>query len=89
VNTKEGFWYCQNEGQTIANSDIPKLPVLATNIIYIISLLALFFFTKIRDKYRKRDEKGDTVTIQLWLIGVAITNLIITVIVVCIQWSST
>ena len=62
--------------------------MLATNIIYIACLLAIFFFTKIRDRYRKRDERGDTVTIQLWLIGIAITNLLITIIVVCIQWST-
>lgn len=63
TDTSEGFWYCQNKERTISNSHIPKLPVLATNLIYIFCLAIIFFFTKIRDNYRKRDEKGDTVTI--------------------------
>ena len=33
-----------------------------------------------------RDKKGDTVTFQLWLIALAIVNLIITVIFISINW---
>ena len=45
----------------------------------------MFWFTKARDVYRRRDVTGDTVTLQLWLIAVAIVNLIITVIVISVD----
>ena len=82
----EGYWYCQNAEKTIANSHIPKLPSFATNILYIVCLIIIWAFTKMRDVYRKRDEH-DRVEVQLWLMGIAIANLVITIIVICIPYS--
>ena len=84
-DTTEGYWYCQNADKTIANSHIPKLPSIATNIIYIICLIVIWAFTKMRDVYRKRDEH-DRVEVQIWLMGAAIANLVITIIVICIPY---
>ena len=84
-NTTEGYWYCNTVDKTIANSNLPKLPSIATNLIYIVSLIIIWAFTKMRDVYRKRDEH-DRVEVQFWLIGVAIANLVITIIVICIPW---
>ena len=61
--TSNGYWYCQNADKTIANSHIPKLPAIATDIILSCCLMVMFFFTKARDSYRKRDVTGDTVTL--------------------------
>jgi hypothetical protein len=61
MNTTEGFWFCQNELKTISNSHLPKLPASVTNGIYIFCLAFMFYFTKVRDRYRKRDKKGDTI----------------------------
>jgi len=49
----------------------------------------MFYFTQVRDSYRKRDEGGDTVRLQLWLMGVGILNLLVTIVVVNIDWSPT
>ena len=62
-NTTQGYWYCNNDRGTIANSRIPKLPANVTNISYMICLIVLAYFTKARDYYRKRDTSGDTVTL--------------------------
>ena len=86
-DTTKGYWYCQDEGGYIANSHLPKLPALATFFIYICCLIILFIFTKARDMYRRRDINGDTVTLQLWLICVAIADLIIVSTVVCLPYS--
>ena len=72
-------WYCQNSEGSIANSHIPKLPCLATNITFVVCLMVMFYFTKARDMYRRRDETGDTVTLQLWLMAAAIINLLIVI----------
>lgn len=55
-NSTEGYWYCQTADKMIANSHIPKLPSIATNLLYFICLIILWTFTKMRDVYRKRDE---------------------------------
>ena len=47
-------------------------------MIYIICLTIILWYTKARDFYRKRDTKGDTIRLQLWLISIAIVNLVIT-----------
>ena len=85
-NSTEGYWYCQTADKMIANSHIPKLPSIATNLLYIICLIILWTFTKMRDVYRKRDEH-DRVDHQLWLMGAAMANLVITIIVICIPYS--
>ena len=41
-----------------------------------------------RDSYRKRNEIGDTLTLQLWLIGISICNLLISIVVVSVKWST-
>jgi hypothetical protein len=84
-NTSAGYWYCQDATGSIANSHIPKLPAIATNITYIFCLAIMFFFTKARDVYRRRDHNGDTVTLQLWLMVIAILNLICTVITISVD----
>ena len=84
INTSEGYWYCQDEGKYISNSHLPKMPALAVFITYIVCLIILFYFTKARDMYRRRDVSGDTVTLQLWLIVVAIIDLIICTIVIAL-----
>jgi two pore calcium channel protein len=48
----------------------------------------MFYFTKVRDTYRKRDDGVDTVRLQLWLMGIGFCNLLITTAVVCIDWST-
>ena len=83
------YWFCQNTNKTIANSNIPKLPALATNLIYLVCLAILFAFTKARDYYRKRDDRGDTVTLQLWLMAIAAIDLLITITVISIGFSQT
>lgn len=50
--TTAGYWWCNNEKDSIANSRIPKLPANFTNITYILCLLCMAFFTKARDYYR-------------------------------------
>ena len=87
TNTTEGYWYCNTADGDIANSHIPKLPTLVSDVLLLISLIILGWFTKARDQYRKRDKKGDTVALQLWLIALGIFNLIITIIVVSIDIS--
>lgn len=82
-------WYCQNADRTIANSDIPKLPANVLNPTYICCLIILFYFTKARDFYRQRDTRGDTVTLQLWLIALATINLAITEVFLNINWNET
>ena len=84
-DSSDGYWYCQNAARTITNSHIPKLPAVATNVIFIVCLMIMFFFTKARDMYRKRDLTGDTVTLQLWLMAIAIINLIIVIVVIQID----
>ena len=84
-DTPEGYWYCQTEDKTIANSHIPKLPSISTNLTYIVCLIVIWAFTKMRDVYRKRDEH-DRVEVQIWLMGAAIANLVITIIVICIPY---
>lgn len=79
-NTPEGYWYCQNQPETISNSNIPKLPAQATDITYIICLSILFAFVKSRDYYRRRD-KSDTVTLQLVLIALALANCVVSLVV--------
>lgn len=86
-STKMGYWYCNDVDGTITNSNIPKLPANATNSIYIICLHIIFFYTKARDTYRLRDIKGDTVTLQLWLIVVAVINLIFVMVMYNINWT--
>lgn len=85
--TTKGYWYCQNEEGTIANSHFPKLPALATDLIFVFCLIIMFAFTKARDMYRRRDENGDTVTLQLWLMAVGIVNLIIVIIIIQVDFS--
>ena len=84
-DSSDGYWYCQNAARTITNSHIPKLPAVATNVIFIVCLMIMFFFTKARDMYRKRDLTGDTVTLQLWLMAIGIINLIIVIVVINID----
>jgi len=84
TNTTEGYWYCQNADGFIANSHLPKLPATAINGIFVVCLLIMFYFTKVRDGYRKRDEAGDTVQIQLWMMGIGICNLLVTIVVLTI-----
>ena len=43
-------------------------------------LITLLYYTKARDYYRKRDVRGDTVTVQIILIIVSIVDLTITLI---------
>ena len=52
----------------------------------LLCLALLFWFTKARDVYRKRDDKGDTVLLQLWLIGIAMSDVFIVVIGTNINW---
>ena len=89
VDTSDSYqyWYCQNADHTISNSNIPKLPCNASNPTLILTLIILFWFTKARDVYRKRDEKGDTVVLQLWLIGVGMCDIFFVMIFTNIQWS--
>ena len=87
LNTTEGYWFCNDADGTIANSNLPKLPSNVVNIIYILSLIIMFFFTKARDVYRQRDASGDTVTLQLWLTGVAMCDLTIVECVLNVNWS--
>ena len=54
---------------------------------YIVCLVIIFYFTKARDMYRRRDFSGDTVTLQLWLIVVAIIDLIICTTVIALPIS--
>ena len=49
-------------------------------------LIVLWAFTKMRDVYRKRDEH-DRVNVQLWLMGAALVNLVITIVVICIPYT--
>lgn len=77
VHTSEGYWYCNNKTGTIANSNIPKLPANAVNIIYIVCLTILLYYTKARDFYRKRDARGDTVFLQLCLIVISLIDIAI------------
>ena len=79
-DTTQGYWFCNNEHGTIANSRFPKLPANVTNGTYIICLIVLAYFTKARDYYRKRDSSTDTVALQLWLIWLAVTSLVLTTI---------
>lgn len=88
ADTTAGYWYCQNEQGTIANSHIPKLPAIATNLIYIVCLIVLWTFTKMRDVYRKRDSH-DRVNLQLGLMAAAMVNLVITIAVICIPFTQT
>mmetsp|Transcript_28572 Transcript_28572/g.35353 ORF Transcript_28572/g.35353 Transcript_28572/m.35353 type:complete len:145 (-) Transcript_28572:1866-2300(-) len=81
-DTTKGYWFCNNERGTIANSRIIKLPANVTNIAYILCLVTLAYYTKARDYYRRRDDKGDTVTLQMWLIWIAVLNLILTEVVI-------
>ena len=53
----------------------------------LLTLAILFWFTKARDVYRKRDDKGDTVILQLWLIGIAMSDVFIVMIGTNINWS--
>ena len=87
TDTSNGYWYCQNKNDEIANSNIPKLPANVTNFTYFICLFVLLYYTKARDFYRKRDRRGDTVTVQLWLIGISIIDLAITIVVYNISYS--
>ena len=61
--TTKGYWFCNNEEGTIANSHLPKLPAHATNTLYLICLITLAGYTKARDFYRRRDIRGDTVSL--------------------------
>ena len=56
-------------------------------MIYIVCLVIIFFFTKARDMYRRRDVSGDTVTLQLWLIVVAIIDLCLCITVIALPIS--
>lgn len=56
-----------------------------TNSTYIICLLIILFFTKARDVYRERD-MSDNIWLQCNLILVSIINLLITIVVVSIDW---
>lgn len=85
-DTKEGYWYCQNKLETIANSNIPKLPAWATNSIYILCLMVIFWFIKARDVYRARDPY-DRVPLTLWLIAIAVADLMLTLVVDAIAFS--
>ena len=87
IHTTEGYWYCQDEGKYISNSHLPKLPAIGVFLTYIVCLVIIFYFTKARDMYRKRDVNGDTVTLQLWLIVVAIIDLIICTTVIALPIS--
>lgn len=78
VDTTRGYWYCNNKAGTITNSHMPKLPSNLTNMTYIICLIVVAYYTKARDFYRRRDQKGDTVTLQMSLIFVSVSNLIVT-----------
>lgn len=88
TDTKMGYWYCNDEKGTITNSNIPKLPANATNAIYIVCLHIIFFYTKARDTYRLRDQKGDTVTLQLWLCVLAVLNLFFVMVMYNINWTT-
>ena len=87
TNDAYGYWYCQNADRTISNSNIPKLPCNVTNSLLILTLIILFWFTKARDVYRKRDETGDTVVLQLWLIGIGMFDIFSVIIGTNINWS--
>ena len=79
-DSNKGYWFCEDENGYIASSGLPKLPANATNLTYIGCLVVLWYYIKARDYYRKRDTTGDTVNVQLWLIAIAIVNLVVTVI---------
>ena len=51
------YWHCQDADKRYVNSDLPKLPPVVSNIIYIICILVLLVFTKARDAYRKLDAR--------------------------------
>ena len=75
INTTEGYWYCNNADGTILNSQIPKLPIYATTITYLVCLSIMLAFMYCRDVYRQL-ESETTKKVQLILTIISVVNLV-------------
>ena len=70
--------YCNDEEGTYANSEIPKIPPLASNFTYLICLAIMLGFTFARDQYRELEDPRVRRTIVI-LTAVAAADLIMVI----------
>jgi len=77
---------CNDEAGTYANSNIPKIPPLASNITYLVCLAIMLAFTYARDTYREAETPGVRVAITV-LTVIAATDLIVCIIYEFAIWN--
>jgi len=77
---------CNDENDTYANSNIPKIPAIASNLTYLICLGLMLAFTYARDTYRELENPRVRMAITV-LTVIASCDLLICIIYDFVMWN--
>ena len=79
-------YYCNDANQTYANSNVPKINPLASNLTYMLCLAIMLAFTYARDRYRELENIYVRRTITV-LTTIAMLDLIMVIIYDIALWN--